>query len=98
MFRPIFIGDRVSACGFRLAGASVIVPQTGDEDRVFDEVLQHADLVMISAEIAARISTARLQQAQLRNNPLVLVLSDVRQHSASPDVAGRLRRVLGMST
>jgi len=94
---PVFIGDEVSAAGFRLAGMRVHVPALGEEESVFRAARTEADLVLLSAETAQRISPETLRRALLAREPLVLVVPDVRGRASPPDPAAGLRRQLGLS-
>lgn len=97
MFRTVFIGDRVSAAGFRLGGASVEVPAPGSEEEAFANALEGADLVIITAQLAGRLPPGRLAAAQAGHAPLVLVVEDARGICQPPDIAATLRRQLGMA-
>ena len=92
----LFIGDEVSAAAFRLAGMTVRVPAEGEEAALLEQAGSGAELVLISAECAARIPRATLRQALAAPAPLTLVVPDVRGHLAPPDMAARLRAQLGM--
>jgi hypothetical protein len=54
--------------------------------------------VLITADLAARLPPAVLQQALNAGRPLVAVLPDVRGRTVPPDLAAALRRQLGMET
>ena len=97
MFRTVFIGDRVSAAGFRLGGATVDIPAPGGEEEAFANALTSSDLVLVTAELAGRLPAGRLASAQAGHAPLVLVLEDVRGMRQPPDIAATLRRQLGMA-
>ena len=97
MFRTVFIGDRVSAAGFRLGGARVDTPAPGSEEEAFANALASADMVIVTAELAVRLQADRLAAAQAGHEPLVLVLEDVRGIRQPPDIATTLRRQLGMA-
>lgn len=93
-----FIGDEVSAAGYRLAGAQAYVPARGEEAAVLEAVRSRAGLVLITAECAARIPHAALQRALAAIEPLMLIVPDVRAHQAPPDLGKRVRKQLGMET
>jgi vacuolar-type H+-ATPase subunit F/Vma7 len=94
---PIFIGDELSALGYRRAGARVIVP--GDDLlEAFERACGEAPVVVITAELAARLPARRLGQARLALQPVVLVVPDVQNRSPMPDAGERVRRQLGMET
>jgi vacuolar-type H+-ATPase subunit F/Vma7 len=94
---PAFIGDEVSAAGFRLAGAQVRVPALGEELGELREALREAELILITAETAARIPAAVLRPILAAARPLVLLVRDVRGAVAVPDVVGPIRTQLGMA-
>lgn len=92
----IFIGDELSAAGYRLAGAVTRTPSVDEESSVFEWARQQAPLVLITAEMAARIPHSVLAHALAAPAPLVLVVPDIRQRVAPPDLAAAVRRDLGM--
>src|SRR5512143_4165127 len=96
MTTALFIGDEVSATAFRLAGMAVRVPAEGEEAAALAEVGGEVELVLITAECAARIPPAALRRALTATAPLTLVVPDVRGRQAPPDLAARLRVQLGM--
>jgi vacuolar-type H+-ATPase subunit F/Vma7 len=96
MTAPIFIGDELSAAGYRLGGAVVHLPAPGREAASFEWARQQAPLVVITAEVAARLPPALLSQALVAARPPVLIVPDVRGRVAPPDLAHALRRQLGM--
>jgi vacuolar-type H+-ATPase subunit F/Vma7 len=96
LITAIFIGDEVSAAAFRLAGVAARVPGTGHEEAFLRQASGEADLILISAECAARIPHAVLRQAQAAPAPLLLVVPDVRGRLPAPNPAARLRAQLGM--
>ena len=91
-----YIGDEVSAAGFGLAGASVIVPVPGSEAAALATARADAAVVLIAADVAARISSRDLVLARSALAPLTLVVPDLRGEIAMPDVAARLRAQLGL--
>jgi vacuolar-type H+-ATPase subunit F/Vma7 len=95
--QPVFIGDELTAAGYRLAGARVQTPALEDVGRSFAELEPGAGLILITAEYAARLPPGALDRAIARG-ALVAVVPDVRQRAALPDVAARLRRELGMES
>ncbi len=97
MVRPLFIGDRVTAAGFRLGGAMVEIPEPGTEVMVFRDALKTRDLIILAAEVAARLPEALLANAQTAGTPLVLIIPDVRGLHEPEDIAASLRRQLGMA-
>ena len=52
---PVFIGDELTAAGYRLAGARTYVPGEGELIDVFERASGEAEVVLITAELAARL-------------------------------------------
>ncbi len=98
MAAPIFVGDEVSAAGYRLAGALVRVPPPGEEAATLNAVRKGASLVLITAECAERIPQETMRRALAAQSPLVLIVPDIRGRVAPPDLARLLRAQLGMET
>lgn len=96
MAAPLYIGDEIGAAGWRLAGARVAVPQPGGEAAALARGRAEAPLVLVSAAVAARIDAAVLAAAGSALAPLVLVVPDPQGEVALPDLAGRLRKQLGL--
>lgn len=92
-----FIGDEVTAAGFRLAGFSVYVPAPEAVTTLFEQLNEEMELVIITAEMAQTIPDRLLRRAFVRGNPLLLVIPDVRNRAQPVDVAEELRQQLGMS-
>ncbi|WP_137893150.1 V-type ATP synthase subunit F [Ramlibacter sp. 2FC] len=94
---PIFLGDEVSAAGFRLAGARARVPAPGEEASFLEQARREAELVLLSAECAARIPAPLLRRALTAPLPLVLVVPDLLGRAEPPDLAARLLAQLGIA-
>ena len=96
MTAPFYLGDEVSAAGYRLAGASVRTPAAGDETSALSEACAQAPLVLLSAAVAARIAEGVLRSALSALAPLVLIVPDLAGDVPLPDLAARLREQLGL--
>lgn len=96
MHPPVYIGDEVTAAGYRLAGVEARVPARDDANAAFDDACAHAPLVFVSAAIAMHIDAAGLRTALAALRPLVLIVPDAQGAMARPDLAARLRGQLGM--
>lgn len=96
MIAPVFLGDELSAAGYRLAGAVVRTPGAGEEASFFEWARREAPIVLVTAAIAARLPSGLLARAYAAGQPPVLVVPDVRRRTAPPDLARRVRRQLGM--
>jgi len=96
MAAPVFLGDEVSAAGYRLGGAIVRTPVKGEEASFFEWARREAPLVLVTAEVATRLPPGLLARAFAAGQPLVLIVPDVRRRVAPPDLARSVRRQLGM--
>ena len=91
-----FIGDEVSATGYRLCGARV---RLADADNALPLILhacERASLVLIASTTAANISREDLDKLLARVSPPVLVVPDVRGLREPPDIVSRVQQQLGM--
>lgn len=96
MGAPVYLGDEVSAAGWRLAGATVRTPRPGEEATALAWALAQAPLVLVSATVAAGIAAPVLRAALLALAPLVQVVPDRDGRVPLPDLAARLREQLGL--
>jgi len=93
---PVYIGDEVSACGYRLAGLDTRVPAGNNLPAELDSIIKDATLVLLSADIAGRLPDDQRERLLARIHPPVVVVPDVRGHAQLADMATRLRKQLGV--
>ena len=93
---PVYIGDEVSAAGFRLAGLQVRVPAADESLRTIRRAAEDASLILISAAVAQRLPPEELDGLLAGVSPAVVIVPDVLGHAPMPDLATRLRRQLGV--
>jgi vacuolar-type H+-ATPase subunit F/Vma7 len=93
---PVYLGDELSAAGYRLAGALVRTPRAGEEAAALAWARTQAPLVLLSAPVAAGIAEAVLRNALSALAPLVLIVPDLQGDVPLPDLAARLRGQLGL--
>ncbi|HEX7439717.1 MAG TPA: hypothetical protein VF319_06425 [Caldimonas sp.] len=96
MAAPAYLGDEVSAAGYRLAGAQVRTPRAGEEAAALAWARSQAPLVLVSAAVATGIGEPVLRVALSALAPLVLIVPDLRREVPLPDLAARLRGQLGL--
>lgn len=92
----VFIGDDISAMGYRLAGAEVFSPSPSDMLTTFVSACSQASVVMITAEAARHIPPTRLNAAQTKADPLVVVIDDIRGRVSAPDLEHHVNTILGL--
>jgi vacuolar-type H+-ATPase subunit F/Vma7 len=96
MTAPIYLGNEVSAAGYRLAGALVRTPDAGEEAATLQWACAQASLVLVSAGVAAGINEAAMRERLSGTEPLVLIVPDAQGSVPPPDLAARLRGQLGL--
>jgi vacuolar-type H+-ATPase subunit F/Vma7 len=97
MARAWYIGDEVTAAGYRLAGAETRIPAEGEAAEVYRRaVADGADLVLLSAACARQIDAAELDAALCARRPLTAIVPDAFGRNAPPDVAREVRLALGI--
>lgn len=90
------ICDEVTGLGWRLAGARVEVPQPDAVEAVWRDCLAHAQVVLITAPLAARLPQGQLASALAASRPPVLVIPDLRRTHEPLDPAAQVDRALGI--
>lgn len=91
------IADELTAVGWRLSGARVWVPEAENVQECLLAAAGSAQIVLITAELAARIPHESLQRILLAQPPLVQVIADVRRRQEPPDIENETRRALGVA-
>ena len=92
----VYIGDEVSASGYRLAGLRVRVPGAGQALAAVTAACEEAPLVLLSAAVAQQLPAADLEHLLARVAPAVVVVPDVRGRGRPENLANRLRKQLGV--
>ena len=96
MGATIFIGDELTAAGFRLTGVETMTPGPDAVQQALRDARQRAALVIITASFSLRLPSPELEAALLAEEPIVTVVSDVLSRVRPPDLARRLRIALGI--
>jgi vacuolar-type H+-ATPase subunit F/Vma7 len=97
MSLPVYIGDEISAAGFRLAGMRVRVPGESEYLQALDWAMeQDTQLVMISSVIASRIAVDKLASYLSRITPAMVVVPDTHGDVPMPDIKSLMRKQLGV--
>ena len=93
----LFIGDEVSAAGFRLAGVTSHTPAVAEVAALFQRLRGEAGLLLITAEYAGHVPEHLLAEAQREQQPLLLVIADIRDRVVPADITSALKRQLGLA-
>ena len=94
----IFIGDELTAAGFRLTGIETVVPEGDSAAAAFADAAQRASLIVITAALARQVPAAAIEAAMLAERPAVTIIPDVLFQAAPADLIGKLRAALGIET
>lgn len=92
----VYIGDEVSAGGYRLAGLRALVPRAGDLQATLRAACEQASVVLISAQLVRHIPSDELDRLLAGVEPAVVIVPDITGHTPLPDLATRLRQQLGV--
>ena len=96
MAAPVYLGDEVSAAGFRLAGALVRTPPPGDETAALARARAQAPLVLVSARRRrAHRRGPRCAPRWRRSRRWCWSCPTCRGEVPLPDLAARLRAPAG---
>lgn len=96
MAAPIFIGDEVSAAGYRLAGVRIRTPGPIEVLEVITWACRQSPLVMITTEYAAMLSASDQDHLLSQLTPALVVVPDIRSKTAEGELARRMRAQLGV--
>ncbi len=91
-----FIGDEITATGFRLAGVQVYTPAAGETTGLFQKLMGTCGFIILSAAAARRLPPQLPRQCAQRCGPLVLQVPDAAHRSSPPDLGRQIRNRLGM--
>ncbi len=96
MGAAVFIGDELTAAGFRLTGVTIVVAEPEAAGSALREARKQAALVIMTADLAHNVPVAELEAAQVAETPALAIIPDMRMRASLPDLPKKLRRVLGI--
>lgn len=94
--RAVFLGDEISAAGFRLAGIPTLVPEEGQVEHELQRVARQAALILISAEAASQVSDSLINELLISLEPMLLIIPDLRERTQPRDLVTPIREHLGI--
>jgi vacuolar-type H+-ATPase subunit F/Vma7 len=95
----LYIGDEVTAAGYRLAGVETLVLDAEEgKSALQPAAIGAAELILLSSRLAAALPAEELEQALARVTPLLTIVPDVFGAGAPPDLAVEVRRALGIES
>ncbi len=93
---PAFIGDEVSATVWRLIGVRATAVDKSNVAAAFEAAVGDTGLLLVTAACAAELDSNRLDAAVRNAKPLILIVPDVANRIAPPDLDKEVDRVLGI--
>lgn len=96
MTAPVFIGDEISAAGFRLAGVRIRTPSAEELPSVLSWARKNTSLIMITADYLKKLDQAEQNKLVSQLDPPVAVVPDIRVKTPVEDLATQLRSQLGV--
>jgi vacuolar-type H+-ATPase subunit F/Vma7 len=94
----VFIGDELTATGFRLTGVETVMPSPDAAREALAQARRRAEFVLLTADCARHIPTGELEVALLAETPIVAIIPDILTQTSPPDLTRRLRAVLGIES
>jgi len=91
-----FIGDEVSAAGYRLCGIDVHIANSNNALSLIRECCERASLVLVGSSISQYIHRTELDRLLANIQPPVLIVPDVCGLQNVPDITSRINKQLGL--
>lgn len=91
-----FVGNEISAAGYRLCGVGVHIADRHNALSLIKQASETASLVLIGSSTAQFLRTSELEELMESISPSVLVVPDVDNRQAVPDIATLIHKQLGM--
>ena len=93
---PLFIGDEISAAGFRLAGVRIRTPGEDELQQVLTWARNNATFIMITSDYLSLLGKAERDALLRQEFPPVVEVPDMRTQVAALDLAHQFRSKLGV--
>lgn len=99
MAKVLYVGDEITAAGYRLAGLETLVPDPADATPILQSpAAAGIELILLSSAVAASLPPGELEQALARTAPLLAIVPDVFGRGVPPDLAHEVRGALGIES
>lgn len=92
----LFIGDEVTAAGFRMAGVETRVAGDGEGVRIVTEELPRRRMILLTTELGQALPAPMVERLLQSVEPVVVFLPDLRGRESALDLEARVRRELGI--
>ncbi len=98
MDRPLFIGDEVTAAGYRLAGLEVRTPAPSEIAPALEEARKELPpLILVTAELGEQLGADELDRLLGEARPPIHLVEDAAGRVPVPDLAARIRTRVGVA-
>lgn len=94
----VYIGDEITAAGYRIAGIPVRVASNAELERELEGAGARATILLVSAELARELPARRLAELRARSSPLLLLVPGVANAPIPEDLGALVRRQLAGDT
>lgn len=91
-----FVGDEISAAGYRLCGVDVYIADSNNVLPLIQRACESASLVLVGSGTASFIDKTELETLNKRIAPPVFIVQEVSGHQAVPDIGKIVHEQLGM--
>ena len=91
-----FIGDEVSAAGYRLCGVEVQIADESNALSLIRKSCERASLVLVGSSLVQHLQRADVDELLASIEPPVLIVPDVGGSHDVPDIASRVNKQLGL--
>jgi len=97
MARCLFLGDEVSAVGYRLAGVHALTPSSVEAEQILRRPEPDVGLIIMTAALASAVPKALLGRLRREQTPAFVVVADARGLERPRDTTASLKRQLGLA-
>ena len=92
----VFIGDELTATGYRLAGVRVYVVPPEEAAVALRAAQEDSSLVLLAPAHARAIPRVELDEALRSFHPLTITVDDILEREVPPDLERDMRHALGV--
>lgn len=96
MLDIIFIGDALTAAGYRLAGIETRTPDPDQLVTVVEVALEECRVLVMTAAYFEALPPHLAREMEAREMPLMSLVPDVQGRKDVPDMEAEVRRALGI--
>jgi vacuolar-type H+-ATPase subunit F/Vma7 len=91
-----FIGDEVSAAGYRLSGIESHTADRSNALLLIKQACERSSLVLVSSSVVQFLQSYELDDLLVNIEPPVLIVPDIQGLHEVPDIESRIHQQLGL--